>query len=108
MRIDWKYALDLPLDDPGFSHTVLHDFRERLLAGSAEEQLLSAMLELARATGWLDSRRQRTDSTHVLAATAALNRVLCVAGVRISALAPRQRTLETLYRQAAQSAVAAS
>ena len=41
-------------------------------------------------------------------ATAALNRVLCVAGVRIHALAPRQRTLETLYRQAAQSAVAAA
>ena len=38
-------------------------------------------------------------------ATAALNRVLCVAGVRIHALAPRQRTLETLYRQAAQSAM---
>jgi transposase len=74
LRIDWKYALDLPLDHPGFSHTVLHDFRQRLLAGSAEEQLLSAMLELARAKGWLDSRRQRTDSTHVLAATAALNR----------------------------------
>ena len=41
-------------------------------------------------------------------ATAALNRVLCVAGVRIHALAPRQRTLETLYRQAAQSAAVAS
>ena len=36
-------------------------------------------------------------------ATAALNRVLCVAGIRIHALAPRQRTLETLYRQAAGS-----
>lgn len=37
----------------------------------------------------------------VRAGTAALNRVLCVAGIRIHALAPRQRTLETLYRQAA-------
>jgi len=33
-------------------------------------------------------------------AAAALNRVLCVAGIRIHALVPRQRTLETLYRQA--------
>ena len=41
-------------------------------------------------------------------ATAALNRALCVAGIRIHALAPRQRTLETLYRQAARSAGAAS
>ena len=40
-------------------------------------------------------------------ATAALNRVLCVAGIRIHALAPRQRTLETLYRNAAQTSVAA-
>lgn len=33
-------------------------------------------------------------------ATAALNRVLCIAGgVRVHALAPRQRSLETLYRQ---------
>lgn len=41
-------------------------------------------------------------------ATAALNRVLCVAGVRIHALAPRQRTLETLYRQAAQNVAPAA
>jgi ABC-2 type transport system ATP-binding protein len=34
-------------------------------------------------------------------ATAALNRVLCAAGIRIHALAPRQRSLETLYKQAA-------
>jgi lantibiotic transport system ATP-binding protein len=40
------------------------------------------------------------------AATAALNRVLCLAGVSIHALAPRRRTLETLYRNAGQSGVA--
>jgi ABC-2 type transport system ATP-binding protein len=34
-------------------------------------------------------------------ATAALNRVLCTAGVRVHALTPRQRSLETLYRQSA-------
>lgn len=34
-------------------------------------------------------------------ATAALNRVLCTAGLRIHTLAPRQRSLETLYRQSA-------
>ena len=74
LRIDWKYALDLPLDYGGFAHTVLHDFRQRLIAGSAEEQLLTAMLDLAREHGWLHHQRQRTDSTHVLAVTAALNR----------------------------------
>lgn len=41
-------------------------------------------------------------------AAAALNRALCVAGVRVHALAPRQRSLETLYRQAAQPVAAAA
>ncbi len=39
-------------------------------------------------------------------ATAALNRVLCAAGVHVHALTPRQSSLETLYRQAAQPAIA--
>ena len=39
-RIDWKYALGLALDDPGFDASVLCEFRARLLAGSAEQQLL--------------------------------------------------------------------
>ena len=30
--IDWKYALSLELTDAGFHFTLLHDFRERLLA----------------------------------------------------------------------------
>ena len=30
-RIDFKYALGLDLDDPGFHHSVLSDFRDRLL-----------------------------------------------------------------------------
>ena len=42
-------------------------------------------------------------SAQVQAGTAALNQVLCAAGIRIHALVPRQRTLETLYRQAALS-----
>jgi transposase len=73
-RIDWKYALGLPLSDQGFSSTVLCDFRQRLLVGSLEEQLLTSLLTLAQEHGWLDRRRQRTDSSHVLAVTAALNR----------------------------------
>src|SRR6187431_2773025 len=34
-RIDWKYLLGLELADPGFDHSVLCEFRARLLAGSA-------------------------------------------------------------------------
>ena len=39
-------------------------------------------------------------------ATAALNRVLCVAGIRIHALLPRQRSLESVYHAAQSNAPA--
>ncbi len=78
-RLDWKYALSLELTDPGFDHTVLSEFRTRLVAGGAEERLLDLVLEQARARGWLKVRgKQRTDSTHVLAAVRALTRLECV------------------------------
>jgi len=35
-RIDWKYALSLALDDPGFDASVLCEFRARLIAGNAD------------------------------------------------------------------------
>jgi transposase len=75
-RIDWKYVLGLDLTDPGFDHTVLSEFRTRLITGKAEQLLLDALLTLARAQGLLKVRgRQRTDSTHVLAAIRVLNRL---------------------------------
>jgi len=68
-RIDWKYALGLELADPGFDYSVLSKVRSRLLAGSAEVLLLDKMLEQFKAQGLLKARgKQRTDSTHVLAA----------------------------------------
>jgi len=75
-RIDWKYALGLSLSDPGFDHTVLSEFRSRLTDGGVELLLLDTLLgvlrdrKLVRAGG-----RQRTDSTHVLAAVRVLNRL---------------------------------
>ena len=38
-RIDWKYLLGLALTDAGFDFSVLSEFRDRLLAGSAAEHL---------------------------------------------------------------------
>src|SRR5881628_2455751 len=79
-RIDWKYLLRLELTDPGFDFSVLSEFRDRLLAGSAEALLLDKLLERCRAMGWLKARgQQRTDSTHVLAAIRVLNRLELVA-----------------------------
>jgi transposase len=78
-RIDWKYALNLDLTDSGFDHTVLSEFRTRLITGSAEQRLLETFLHLCRERKWLKSRgRQRTDSTHVVAAIRVLNRLECV------------------------------
>ncbi len=68
-RIDWKYALGLELTDPGFHFSVLAEFRARLVAGKAEHLLLDRMLERFKARGLLKARgKQRTDSTHILAA----------------------------------------
>src|SRR5215468_6429842 len=75
-RIDWKYVLGLALTDPGFDHTVLSEFRSRLIAGEVETLLLDALLTVARAQGVLKARgRQRTDSTHVVGAIRVLNRL---------------------------------
>jgi transposase len=78
-RIDWKYALSLELNDPGFDSTVLCEFRARLVAGSVEQKLLDALLEKCRERKLVKARgRQRTDSTHVLARVRAVNRLECV------------------------------
>src|SRR3954470_11658911 len=75
-RIDWKYALGLELADPGFDFSVLCEFRARLVAGRLEQALLDAMLAQLRERGLLKARgRQRTDSTHVLAAVRAVSRL---------------------------------
>lgn len=67
-RLDWKYLLALPIDDPGFDASILVDFRARLLQHSAETRLLTILLEAAQAADLLKARgRQRTDATHVLA-----------------------------------------
>src|SRR6266581_2889003 len=78
-RIDWKYALSLEITDPGFDFSVLSEFRGRLLTNQAERRLFDKMLSQFRERGWVKERgKQRTDSTHVLAAVRAVNRLECV------------------------------
>ena len=75
-RIDWKYLLALDLADAGFDFSVLCEFRGRLLQHEATGRLLARLLDAAREGGLLKTRgRQRTDSTHVLAAVRTLNRL---------------------------------
>ncbi len=73
-RIDWLYALALPLDDPGFDYSILTDFRQRLLSAQAQDLILEPILQLCRQRGWLKARgKQRTDATAVLARVRALS-----------------------------------
>jgi transposase len=75
-RIDWKYLLGLPLDDPGFDHTVLAEFRGKVAGAGLEQAALDALLARLAAGGLIKAGgKQRTDSTHVVAAVAALNRL---------------------------------
>jgi transposase len=75
-RIDWKYALALELTDPGFNHTVLSEFRSRLVKGQTERKILDTLVDQLSELGLIHQRgRQRTDSTHVLAAVRVLNRL---------------------------------
>src|ERR671916_2671150 len=68
-RIDWKYARGLELTDPGFHFSVLAEFRARLVAGKAEHLLLDRMLGRFKERRLVKARgKERTDSTHVLAA----------------------------------------
>ena len=73
-RIDWKYLLCLELDDPGFHYSVLSEFRDRVRTGNMEARLFDKLLASFRDHRLLKSRgKQRTDSTHVLAAIRQLN-----------------------------------
>ena len=68
-RIDWKYLLCLELTDVGFDHTVLSEFRTRLVNANEERLVFERLLALCGDQGWVKARgRQRTDSTHVLSA----------------------------------------
>jgi transposase len=75
-RLDWKYLLGLSLDDPGFDHTVLAEFRGKVAEAGLGQVVLDALLAKLAAGGLVKAGgKQRTDSTHVVAAVAALNRL---------------------------------
>jgi hypothetical protein len=59
-RLAWKYALSLELTDPGFDHSVLSEFRSRLVSGKAEQRLLDLLLERCHEGGWRNRSRKAT------------------------------------------------
>src|SRR5262249_17050899 len=55
-RLDWKYALSLELTDPGFDHTVLSEFRTRLVAGGGCGAFVSTVAGAGGAPGRAQGR----------------------------------------------------
>ncbi len=83
------------MTDPGFDYSVLSEFRTRLIASGVEHLLLETMLTSLQEWGLLKGRgKQRTDSTHILAAIRTLNRLELVGETmrfalnRLAAVAP--------------------
>lgn len=75
-NVAWKYALGLELADAGFDHSVLSEFRARVIAHGLEEKVLDVLLDALRDKGLVAAGgKQRTDSTHVIAAVRELNRL---------------------------------
>ncbi|UUU37419.1 transposase [Streptomyces sp. CA-210063] len=75
-RMDFKYAMAMELDDPGFHHSVLADFRDRLAEDDRADRLLDLALARLKEAGLVRERTtQRTDSTHVLASVRDLTRL---------------------------------
>jgi transposase len=91
----------LELSDPGFDHTVLVEFRQRLLSGKQDLLLFDLLLTRLREGGYLKGRgRQRSDSTDVLAeipAVETLRRMWVEPG---NALIPRMMQKRTTRKSA--------
>jgi transposase len=76
VRLDWKYALHLPLEYRGFDFSCLSYFRRRLVEHDASRLVFEAVLARVRALGFLQKRsKQRTDALSVLGAVRALSQL---------------------------------
>lgn len=75
-RMDWKYALHLPLTWLGFHYSDLSNFRKRLLEHKAEGLIFEKVLEWVRSLGFVKKYgKQRSDSTHILGCVERLSRL---------------------------------
>jgi transposase len=91
VRLDWKYALRLPLGYAGFDFSCLCYFRRRLLAHERGRLLFEAVLARVRALGFLRKHgKQRTDSLGVVGAVRELSQLeLMTEAVRLALRALR-------------------
>ena len=93
-RMDWKYALHLPLSHPGLDFAGLCEFRQQLLLDTTAQRAFEHVLTRLTEIGLVGSRsRQRLQLGDVLAAVCTLTRLeqtaeaMCLA---LEAVAARQ------------------
>jgi hypothetical protein len=65
-RLDWKYALHLPLDHPGLEHAVLGAFRRRLLGVEPEQLAFQSLLSWLAAVGFIGGKGSVQEACCVL------------------------------------------
>ena len=65
-RLDWKYALHLPLDHPGIQYVVLGAFRRRLLGLEPEQLAFQSLLDWLAAVGFLGGECSAREACCVL------------------------------------------
>jgi transposase len=89
MRLDWKYALHLPLEDEGFDFSVLSEFRDRLIECEAVKRVFEKLVEQIRWMGLIKERgKQRSDSIAMLVKVRRLSRIeMVVETLRLAVIA---------------------
>jgi transposase len=76
VRLDWKFALHLPLGYTGFDFSCLSYFRRRLLEHGQDRLVFDTLLARIRALGFVGKPgKQRTDSLGVIGAVRELSQV---------------------------------
>jgi len=75
-RLDWKVALELELEYPGFSYQLLSVWRQRVVEHDRAKRVFDGIIEELKDRGLIKKNgKQRIDSTHVLAEIKELTRV---------------------------------
>ena len=75
-RTDWKYALHLSMDYPGFDPSELCEFRQRLLADTQGQAQFQQMLFRIKEVGLFSSRsKQRIDTRSLLLYVCSITRL---------------------------------
>jgi transposase len=76
MRLDWKIALNLPLEYEGFHFCLLSEFRARLLASRLSCVVFERVLGRLKGLGLIKAKgKQRLDATHVIGVVRMLSRL---------------------------------